>query len=199
MPSQYSEMQKLQALEMLAIGDDVTFVNNMTGIPERTLRRWRKELDELPDGQMAEKSFFTPPGQHTEADFYAADATLADQPDNASGSDLENFTYVRDQLMRFARQAASDLHPHQPDSSRRTLALSRVLERIKWIDGLLPELAKNEERPPWQDAYDAFLKLNPNPEFLIYAENEANQLDPRLRAGVYEEFAERLLDFKSEE
>lgn len=194
MPSQYSDLQKQHAMSMLAIGDDIGFVHNSTGIPERTLRLWRKQLNEQPDCQIAKKPSFPPIGQSWAPYAYPAgqnEFAPIDHADSATYSDLENFTYIRGQLMAFARAMARDLRPLEPESNRRTLALSRVLERIKWIDSFLPDLVKEEERAPWQDAYDALLALDPDPHTMIDAEKEAKRLDPRLRASHFERVAER--------
>ena len=46
MPSNYTDQQKSAAMEMLAIGDNIAFIHYSTGIPERTLRRWRQKRHE---------------------------------------------------------------------------------------------------------------------------------------------------------
>ena len=42
------------------MGSDIAFIHSRTDIPERTLRFWRKQLNEESDCQIAKKSF--PPG-----------------------------------------------------------------------------------------------------------------------------------------
>ena len=44
MPRKHSEMQKRNAIDLLEIHDDINAVHLLTGIPHRTLRRWRKKL-----------------------------------------------------------------------------------------------------------------------------------------------------------
>ena len=192
MPSQYSEQAKQDALEMLRIGDDISAVHYTTGIPERTLRRWRHALDQRPDGQMAEKSFSPPAGQLPDSDSpdTAEQPTPApaDPSDAATGNDLEDFTYIRDKLLTCARQISRDLQPNAPDISRRALALARLLDRIDRIDSRLPDLAKKEERPPWQDAYDAFMACNPSFEMRQAAIKQTENLDPQAQAEVYERY-----------
>ena len=40
--------------------------------------------------------------------------------------------------MKCARVMAADLESNQPDSNRRSLALARILDRIQWLDEMLP-------------------------------------------------------------
>lgn len=193
MPSKYTAAQKEDALEMIRIGDNIGFVHFETGIPERTLRRWRKRLEDDANGQKAEKIF--PP-----AAIWPSEPTSPsedDRQDNSTASDYADFSYIRDQLMQYARHMAADLRPDDADSNRRTLALSRILDRIRLLDQILPVKAKALERPPWQDAYDDYVSLNPNTKELVEAEKEANALDERLRAGVYARFAENLRGWKN--
>ena len=191
MPSQYSEQDKHHALELLRIGDDIGSVHYATGIPQRTLRRWRKRLDKRPDGQMAEKSFSPPSGQLSAPDSQSAEQPApapADPSDIATGNNLEDFTYIRDKLVSCARQISRDLQANAPDISRRTLALARLLDRIERIDSFLPDLAKEEERPVWQDAYDAFMACNPSFDMRLAAKNQTENLDPQAQTEVYERF-----------
>lgn len=185
MPSQYTDHQKNIALEMLHIGNDIAVIHSRTGIPERTLRRWRGELDKRPDGQMAEKSFSPAPDQPQEPDAHSAEQS------DETISDLENFTYIRGKLMTYARRMARDLQPNAPDISRRTLALSRILDRIEKIDILLPDLEKKDARPVWQDAYDAFMACNPSWSMKSAAKKEAENREPHEQVKVYERYVER--------
>ena len=161
MPSKYSDQQKREALQMLEIGDHIGYVHYATGIPERTLRRWRQELPEQPNGQMAEKTL---PADTDRRPTEETDANETAEPPN---TDIEDFTYIREQLMKYARQMAADLRPNEPDSNRRTLALARILDRIQWLDQILPGRIPEQtirwehyydgvvqEHPPWHDASD---------------------------------------------
>ena len=83
--------------------------------------------------------------------------------------------------MKYARQMAADLRPNEPDSNRRTLALARILDRIQWLDEILPDRipdktvrweflydGKLHQHPPWHDASDgeprtSLEDLLPNP------------------------------------
>ncbi len=183
MPSQYTDHQKNVALEMLRNGSDIAFIHSRTDIPERTLRLWRKQLNEQSDCQIAKKSFSPASDQPPQPD---------NDPAEPSESDLENFTYIRDKLMRYARQMAGDLQPNAPDANRRTLALTRVLDRIEWLDSRLPALEKKEERPVWRDAYDAFMACNPSTTMRLDAASAAENREPHEQAKVYERYLERI-------
>ena len=89
--------------------------------------------------------------------------------------------------MNYARQVADSLSPDQVDVNRRTLALSRVLDRIELLDLTLNEL-QPKERPPWQDAYDALLELDISPYELTQVEKMAEALPDSLRGRVYEHY-----------
>ncbi len=194
MPSQYTDQQKSAALEMLSIGDEISFVKYSTGIPERTLRQWRQNLREQSDCQIAEKTFPAATGlrQETEApDNQQHNADTDQDGDNSTNTDYEDFNYIRKQLMKYARQMARDLRPAESDSNRRTLALSRVLDRIQLLDQILPEQAKKRMRPPWQDAYEDLLELDLTPWDLIKAEQTATEIDEHLRDRVYKYYAEQ--------
>ncbi len=167
---------------MLRNGSDIAFIHSRTDIPERTLRRWRQSLDQQPDGQMAKKSFPPETDQPKESH---------DQSDETI-SDLENFAYIRDKLMTYARQMTRDLQPNAPDVNRRTLALTRVLDRIEWLDSRLPALEKKEERPVWRDAYDAFMACNPSITMELNAKQAAENREPHEQAKVYERYLEKI-------
>lgn len=148
MPSKYSQELKNDALEMLRLGEPITFVHFSTGIPERTLRDWRQNLRERPDCQTAEKSFDPAIAARQDS---ISDASGPPRPETDDGSttdeeelsdadrDFEDFTYIREKLMKCARAMAADLESNQPDSNRRSLALSRILDRIQWLDEILSD------------------------------------------------------------
>ena len=52
-------------------------------------------------------------------------------------SHLDDLNYIRAQLMKVARDLASNLDSSGPDINTRSLALSRVLDRVQWLDQLL--------------------------------------------------------------
>ena len=191
MPSHYSSQQKRDAMEMLAIGDDIGFVHYTTGIPERTLRRWRQNQHQQPDGQMAEKHFPPAPSPRPIAPASLDDSASAVQAPADSASDFDTFTFIRQQLRNYARDMSLILNPEDPNSNRRTLALSRILDKIQRLDEALPSLAKAEERPPWQDDYDYLLGLELRMDEFLAIEEAANRVDPRFRARVYKRYADK--------
>ncbi len=93
----------------------------------------------------------------------------APEEQDQTDTDYEDFTYIRDQLMTYARQMAADLRPDDSDSNRRTLALSRILDRIQWLDQILPDRIPEktirfeyyydgqvQEHPPWHGARERY-------------------------------------------
>lgn len=205
MPQKYSALQKRDAMDLIDIHDDIPLVHQRTGVPERTLRRWRDELHARENYVVTEKDVNsdTKRSQSTDQQSDSDDPETAANPrqptdsaeseseeqDNAS-TDFDDFSYIRDQLMKYARTMATNLHPGEPDSNRHTLALSRALDRIQWLDGILPDLMP-KPRSHWQDAYDALLALDLDPADLYEAEQTANRVEEHLKARVYKYYAKR--------
>ena len=177
MPSKYTPAQKENALEMLEIGKDIGFVHFRTGIPERTLRDWRKQLEDQSNRQTAEKGFPSAADWPTESESCLDDESAKEpqpSPDNPqdetpANTDIEDFTYIREHLMQHARHMAANLQPDEPDSNRRTLALARILDRIQWLDTILPDRFPEKvirfeyaydgsvhDTPPWAGASEGF-------------------------------------------
>ncbi len=59
-------------------------------------------------------------------------------------ANIEVFRKVRDILMKHAHKLAASLDPDDPDINRRSLALSRILDRIHQLDDMLPSLAPEQ-------------------------------------------------------
>ena len=173
---------------MIKLGDSISFVHFSTGIPERTLRTWRKQLRDQANGQTAEKTFSSAARRQSQANGPGQEPAEDDthdnkDADNTTEDDYADFTYIRDQLMNYAREMAADLRPHDPDSNRRTLALSRILDRIQWLDELLPGRIPEQtirfeyfydgevqEHPPWHGASETEeAKYYRSPEYLMGA------------------------------
>ena len=193
MPKKHPKEKKLEALELLSYGQSVSTVQFATGIPVRTIYNWQKRLKQQTDRQSAKKSSTsaTNAPQNTDSGSKSADSrqstldschndalnhpdlpqtrhSVSAQPDTTDdpdNTDIEDFTFIREQLMKYARQMASDLRPDEPDSNRRTLALTRILDRIQWLDEILPDRipeqtvrfeffydGKVQEHPPWHGA-----------------------------------------------
>lgn len=190
MPKKHPKAVKIDALIQLSYGHSVSTVHFATGIPMRTLYRWRAEHRQQSAKQMARKTSdsaayppHNPSSCHKPADSRQSTPdscqnepqndqqlpqtphTDGDQSQQPANADAEDFTFIREQLMKYARQMAADLQPDDPDINRRTLALARVLDRIQWIDNILPDHSservirieyyydgKVQDLPPWHGA-----------------------------------------------
>ena len=202
MPRKYPDETKRQAIGMLETHADISFVHYSTGVHRRTLRRWHDELRKQQNAFMSEKvsasdikrtQNINNLGLSQIAD--QSSHAKADLSDASTNAEYDDFTYIRDQLMQYARQMAGNLRPGESDSNRRTLALSRILDRIHWLDQILPakipEQDQAQERPPWQDARDNLYSLDVNSLETIKAEQTAGEVDDRLRGRVYDYYAKR--------
>jgi len=176
-----SDREKRNAMDLLDIHYDINAVHLLTGIHHRTLRRWRKKLRRRNNATLSEKSI------SLSANGTMSDKTLttqqpAEKPkptldaarkdSNESNYDLQSLRHIRGQLMIFARRLADDLDPDDPDVNLRTLSLTRILDRIYWLDENLydgedeAEVAEPDppnriefvydgaahEQPPWHNA-----------------------------------------------
>ena len=195
MPRKYPDETKRKAIGMLETHPDVSLIHYATGVHRRTLRRWRDQLQSNQQAYVSEKVFASDTKRTQSADDTALSQT-ADASDKPANSELDDFTYIRDQLLQYARQMAGDLRPGATDSNRRTLALSRVLDRIHWLNQVIPSIERrlaDERLKPWKYARDGFSTLQPtwweesdeDEEDDVYehdAEDEADEQD-----ALYEE------------
>ena len=62
------------------------------------------------------------------------------EEDEETQNNFDDFRKVRDILMDHAHQLATNLKPDDPDINRRSLALSRILDRVHQLDEMLPDL-----------------------------------------------------------
>lgn len=201
MPKKYTDLEKRDALDWLDIYDNnISMVHQRTGIPAFTLRRWRAEREQERKRLMREKDIETRTKRA-----YSDDASPIDSPsteDEPAASDRENFSYIREHLMRYARELAADLRPADIDSNLRTLTLSRILDRIERLDNILIDKATElvtrfeyyydgavQPHPPWVKA-----RTEENPED---QEANAEQTDsddlktaPQTDQDTYEEQAD---------
>ena len=180
----FTPEEKQSAIDLLQQGLSPATVHFSTGIPERTLRRWRNTLHIESDTPVAEKSFPSATHDRTETDTSplstpanpnngavpaqsAADANTP--PGDMDPDDYADFTFIREQLMEYARSMAINLVADDPDANRRTLALTRVLDRIQWLDQILPDRIPEQtirfefyydgevqQDPPWKGAAEGF-------------------------------------------
>ena len=184
----YSEREKRDAMDLLDIHDDIYAVHLLTGIHQRTLRRWRKKLRRQQKATLSEKSFslsdketmsdnpqtkqklsdnLTPTPDSAIQPLPDTQVALTD-PDKARG-DLQKLYYIRERLLIFARDLARGLDADDPDINRRTMALSRTLERIRWLDENLYD--SEDEGAPSEQA------LPPNRIAFVY-EEQAGEYPP---------------------
>ena len=201
----YTEEAKLKALELLRLGEPIPTIQFATGVPKSTLRRWRADLKSETLTAVAQKSFSPLTSEHSEAEPAAPSALdlmndfgsptqpdaetnpCAADPESKTGDmdpdDYADFTFIREKLMQYARILAIKLVTDGPDVNRRTLALSRILDRIQWLDTILPGRipeqtirfefyydGKVQEHPPWHNAepYDESNIITPfDPDHVI--------------------------------
>ena len=170
----FTKKAKDNALELLRLGERVATIHYLTGIPERTLQRWQKALKQQNDTDMSQKTNVpdTPDASGSDA------AEPAAQPD-----DYADFLYIREKLMSHARAMADGFDPHDPNANRRSLAITRLLDRIHWLDTILPDRIPEQtirfefyydgqvqEHPPWHGAeeYDQSNIITPfDPDHVI--------------------------------
>lgn len=229
MPKKYPTEERRAAFGYLSMySGDIDAVHQITGIPQRTLRRWRKQMEaesarrerknsaavttrsHTPEsGQLAvispdfRSQQRDPAGPmdttgtqpHDRAD--AKDATrtqpqdapddsfatlpderssfgvpgrvypypVGDEPEPEPAPQYAEFRNLRDLLMQLAKKLAANLRPDDPDINQRTLALSRLLDRIQRLEELIPVESQPEvirfeyvydgmvhNVPPWHGA-----------------------------------------------
>ena len=86
-------------------------------------------------------------------------------------NDYDDFRKVREILMGHAHQLAVNLKPDDPDINRRSLALSRILDRIHQLDAMLPDL--NPKQPiRIEFAYDGMVHNVPPDQGIIEDQDE---------------------------
>ena len=185
----YTEEAKHKALEMLRLGEPIPTIQFATGVPKSTLRRWRADLKSETLTAVAQKSFSPLTSERSEADTAAPSALDLmndfvsprppdpdpDTESHSSGSDSKtgdmhpddyaDFLQIRENLMACVRDMSGRLDPDNTDISRHSLAISRLLEKIQWLDTILPGRipeqtirfefyydGKVQEHPPWHNA-----------------------------------------------
>ncbi len=169
--SNYPPIQTEEAKKLLALGEDISFIFYRTGIPKDILLAWRQKIRPDSDCHIAEKTFPSAPDCRPSAEpepLHATDANAATPAADAeapNNSDIEDLTHIRERLMTYARKMADIIDPLDHDTNRRTLALARILDRIQWLDEVLPDRIPEQtlrfeyyydgqvqEHPPWHGA-----------------------------------------------
>lgn len=226
MPKKYPKETKLDALVELSVLKDINAVHQITGIPKRTLRRWRAEMQNKQSRFMSEKSFpadikrtqntenghkipdyghktdqhghkitdlghktdnlghkITDHGHKTDQPGHKItdDADTIVQSDSSEKTypypleedeltntdNYESFKHIRDRLMQHAQTLADDLLENPENVNLRSLALTRILDRIMQLDELIPRHSPEQvirfeyvydgwvhDVPPWHGASD---------------------------------------------
>ncbi len=83
--------------------------------------------------------------------------------DDEPADNYGDFRKVRDILMKHAKYLAENLKPDEPDINRRSLALARIIDRVRQLDEMLPSLMPEQvirhefvydgmvhNKPPWE-------------------------------------------------
>ena len=130
---------------------------------EERERLKENNVPDPPDDSNTPTSTWTPPGRPP-AGVPGKSYPYPLEDEEESENDFEDFRKVRDILMNHAHRLAANLRPDDPDINRRSLALSRILDRVHQLDEMLPDL--NPEQiirfeytyngsvynvPPWED------------------------------------------------
>lgn len=181
MPKRYTPTQKQEALRLLHLHDNrISTVHSLTGIPTSTLHDWRKQrLDENPDASGQKKFPFppdirknadpspppepAPPAAEPKAGVPGKSYPYLLEDDDQPADNYTDFRKVRDTLMKHTKYLAENLKPDEPDINRRSLALGRILDRVKQLDAMLPSLMPEQvirfeyvydgmvhDKPPWE-------------------------------------------------
>lgn len=93
------------------------------------------------------------------------------EDDEDENDNYDDFRKVRDILMSHAQRLAESLNPDDADINRRSLALSRILDRIHQLDAMLPDLIPEQiirhefvydgmvhDKPPWERTEEDLLQ-----------------------------------------
>lgn len=149
----YTQLEKRDAMDLLEIHDDISVVHMLTGIHQRTLRRWRKKLRRRQNVTLSEKDISLS-AKRTKSDKVQTmpqppvvpakiprdlppPAGAANAEAEQARENFQSLLHIRDQLIRVSRQLADNLEPDDPDINLQTMALSRILERAHWLDETL--------------------------------------------------------------
>lgn len=181
MPKRYAPAQRQEALRLLAFQhDSVPIVHQLTDIPRSTLYHWRNQEFSNKTDSIGQENIPYPIGGVQQTDPPEPPPSPDPPPPNEPSAgvpgrtypyppeddesdaeqNLEDFRRVRDILMNHAQQLAENLKPDDPDINRRSLALSRILDRIHQLDDMLPSLIP-EQVMRWEFVYDGMVHDRP--------------------------------------
>ena len=148
-----TQLEKRDAMDLLDIHDDISVVHMLTGIHQRTLRRWRKKTAPPTKCNFVRKRFFfvretdkvgqssnhapTSRRPRKKPTRLLPPAGAANAEAEQANENFQTLLHIRDQLLRVSRQLVDILDPRDPDINLQTMALSRILERAHWLDETL--------------------------------------------------------------
>lgn len=161
----YTNDEKQTARRLLIIhGGDTGIVHGLTGIPRRTLYDWRAEWNDDYD------AYFEAFAQKIRTRADAADRTAilrealeSDESDPADpGESFAQFAQLRQILMQHLMTLSTDLLVGDGHINQRTIAITRLLDRVLQLDQVLPDRnpqqvirfefisdGKITDQPPW--------------------------------------------------
>ena len=154
MPRKHPRHKKRDVLKLLALDLPIHVVQARTGIAQRTLYRWKKHMQKKQQRRMAKENAALLAKSPQNSDFCHISTQSChktapggvqliqnDLPDphnseSANGNE-KDLRFVRSQLMTVVRDIAAGLDHNSPDLNTHSLALSRLLDRISWLDQLI--------------------------------------------------------------
>lgn len=203
MPYIYTDEDKAEALRILAeTFGDITAAAIHTGIPARTLRRWRQQarhgnggtsrVDQ--NGKLPEKS---PAGNNAK--------TVNPNRDIATEAAAQ-FERLREQLMTHIFGLSANLSDDPDTAHLRAVAVARLLDRVVKLDTLIPSYQPQQtiimkfeypdgtlhDNPPWvlddtdqDDPFQSAETDHPNAEYKPYpSPNEQDHTEPEHKSSV---------------
>lgn len=137
MSKRYTPAEKAEALDQLRInGGNIAYTSTQTGIPERTLRHWRQE-EWRKNAQESLPLPPHPPRRRQQLPYI----------DVETGS-TEVLLALRQQIINHIIQAAPTLIDGLNTTSpyHRVLAVSQLIEHLRWLDAYIPRAERFDER-----------------------------------------------------
>jgi hypothetical protein len=132
MPRHYTAFQKGDALQLLdSLYGDIALTSDRTGIPERTLRDWRRERERS-----------SPPSPPP----FSAPPPPPNKPPEFE-EDLDALVYIREQIMAELLNISANMHDTfaQTAPHKRLRVLTELLDRLMVIDAAVEPY----EPTPW--------------------------------------------------
>lgn len=216
MPRTHPRHKKRDVLELLALDLPIHLIQARTGIAQRTLYRWKKQMRKKQQRQMAkiDAAFVAELSQNSDFchkstqtrhkspdpcqkappdDDQLTQNDLPDPHDSQSAiSNEDDLRFVRSQLMNVVREVAAGLEHNSPDLNTHSLALSRLLDRINWLDQRIEREESEADAKPVTEAvihdFPGWLRVRPDRSDEQRAAEEAEIA--RRRAWAESQFGE---------